>query len=72
MSDQEKAVLVNVVAKWMDQKKAGTTRWGSEKWMKDRPYYAALDTTALALECFTSEGSRTRMTQSGPRCIRPW
>ena len=54
----QKAGLAAAVVEWTNLRKAGRTRWGSEKWMKDPQYYAGLDTPALAQECFSgfSEG----------------
>ncbi|MCX5676648.1 MAG: hypothetical protein NTX87_16760 [Planctomycetota bacterium] len=49
----QKAGLAAAVAEWTNLRKAGRTRWGSEKWMKDPQYYARLDTPALAQECFS-------------------
>ncbi len=47
-----KADLAIIIAHLTAAKKAGRTRWGSDKWMKPPEYYASLDTTALADECF--------------------
>ncbi|UCG46976.1 MAG: hypothetical protein JSU94_15935 [Phycisphaerales bacterium] len=46
----------NIAAKrlrWLDMKKAGTTKWGSDKWMKEPDYYKQLQTPQLAQECFS-------------------
>ena len=46
----------NIAAKrlrWLDLKKSGTTKWGSDKWMKEPDYYKQLETRELAQECFS-------------------
>ena len=38
---------------WLDMKKRGVTKWGSDKWMKEPGYYKELETPELAEECFS-------------------
>jgi len=40
--------------KWLAFKKAGGTKWGSDKWMKTPEYYQKLPTTVLIRECFST------------------
>lgn len=45
------AVDAETLARWRAARKAGETRWASET--KEPQYYASLDTSTLAVECFT-------------------
>jgi hypothetical protein len=51
-SDQ-KVDLAAAIMRWQNEKSAGKTWWGSERWMKDPNYYANLETPKLAEECFS-------------------
>lgn len=45
--------LADMRIKWLNRKKNGYTRWGSQNWMKEPGYYKSLNTFELAEECFS-------------------
>lgn len=53
MTGEQKASLAVVRTEWLNLKKSGYTRWGSENWMKDPDYYKRLNTSELVEECFS-------------------
>ncbi len=53
-ADAEENVDFEIIRKnWLDLRRAGGTRWGSQNWMQDPEYYHGLGTDALVLECFS-------------------
>jgi len=53
MTGEQKASLAVARTEWLNLKKSGYTRWGSENWMKDPDYYKSLNTSELVEECFS-------------------
>lgn len=50
---QREASIAAKRLRWLEIKKKGGTKWGSDKWMKEPGYYKELETPELAEECFS-------------------
>jgi len=50
---QRQANIAEKRLRWLDMKKRGVTKWGSDRWMKEPSYYKELETPELAEECFS-------------------
>lgn len=52
-TNREEKRFIERRMEWLNLKKNGYTRWGSQNWMKDPNYYKSLNTFELVEECFS-------------------